>query len=639
MQLTWYILTLFLGAGLSAGICIHLAKRCRRRSLAQLAELQKSEEQYRRVVNSVHDIIFSINLEGRYTFVNQAGLQLTGYSESEILQMNISQLIAPTQDFDVLMSAIRQATRNPNDNTAHLVYDIHTKTGEIRTLDLAATIERDAQNQPIGIFGVARDITARQKAEEELLDLKEKAESANRAKSEFLANMSHEIRTPMNAILGYAQILEGESNLSTRQLQAIDTMRKSGEHLLKLINDVLDISKIEAGREILNCVDMDLEGILQNLNDMFKMRCQYKKLIWSLTSNIPHNKVKGDEQKLRQVLINLLGNAVKFTDQGSVSLTVNALDQNRYYFEVTDTGPGIPQESRNLIFEPFQQHETGKHMGGTGLGLSISQRYVELMGGNLKLISQSAEGAQFCFTITLPPSQTVTEEPTQKNWDQVTHIANQQLVHALIVDDEQTNCDILSQILSQIGVTVRVVNSGEEALTYTQKQIPDIVFTDIRMPKMSGIQLRKRLLEIPNTQNLKIVAVTASVFEHQRDQYLIEGFDDFIDKPLRIERVYECLANLLNLTYEYEEMEIEMQTSESNWEDAIIPDELATQLLNATDIHDITTIRKTLNTVEELGDPEKQLADHLRECCRQFDIEAVRHTLEKLSRFSLLNAE
>ena len=640
MQIIFYILTFLVGAGFTASICFHLAKRCRQKSSAQLAQLQKSEYQYRRVVNSVNDIIFTIDLEGNYTFVSQSGLQMTGYTEAEVLNMNMCQLIATPEDLDIIMSAMRQAIRGENNTPARLTYDIQTKTGDLRTLEVTATIERDKDQQPIGFFGVARDITARHKAEEELLDLKEKAEAANRAKSEFLANMSHEIRTPMNAILGYAQILEGGANLSPTQLQAIDTMRKSGEHLLNLINDILDISKIEAGREILNCTDIDLENLLQNLSPMFEVKCQQKNLKWSLTHNVPENKVKGDEQKLRQVLINLLGNAVKFTETGQVSLTVNALEKNRYYFEVTDTGPGILEEYRHTIFEPFQQDESNQQVGGTGLGLSISQRYVELMGGKLKLISQTNEGAQFCFTITLPPSQTPVEKPvTTPNWSQVSHIANNQKVHALIVDDVKTNCDILSQMLTQIGITVDIASSGEEALNKLKTSVPDIVFTDIHMPHMSGIQLRKKISTCPHSKNLKIVAVTASVLEHQRDHYIVEGFDDFLDKPLRIERVFECLANLLNITYEYmPESDTQSLHTASNYDNVILPEELVAHLINAADIHDITSLRKHIDTLATLGEPEKLLAEHLRTACHQFDMESIRNTLNKLTKLPLLQA-
>ena len=250
----------------------------------------------------------------------------------------------------------------------------------------------------------------------------EEAEHANKAKSTFLANMSHEIRTPMNAILGYTQILERASDLPMHHHRSVESIGQSGDHLLGLINDVLDISKIEAGREEFNASDFDLQVLVTGLGSMFEMRCREKNLKWKSHENIVTDYVTGDESKLRQVLINLLGNAVKFTQEGEVTLSVESVEDEQVRFEVRDTGPGIPKEQQAAIFEPFHQEKEGIRYGGTGLGLAISLRYVELMGGVVDIGSESGNGAHFFFTLPLPAAQALAAEDSTVDWSAVLHL-------------------------------------------------------------------------------------------------------------------------------------------------------------------------------------------------------------------------
>ena len=452
------------------------------------------------------------------------------------------------------------------------------------------------------------------------------AEAANESKSVFLANMSHEIRTPMNAILGYAQILDAAENLPKEHRKAVETIEQSGEHLLGLINAILDISKIEAGREQPNPTDFNLQGLLEGLSRMFEMRCYQKRLNWKLDADIGEKYVHGDEGKLRQVLINLLGNAVKFTEFGEVKMTVEARDGNQYLFSVLDTGAGIPEDKQASIFEPFRQEKEGMRQGGTGLGLAISRRHVQLMGGDMTLVSTPGEGAQFSFTLTLPPGQAVAE--TETDWSGVNHLADGHSVHALVVDDVTSNREVLSQMLTMIGATVETAENGKEALDLIARKMPDIVFMDIRMPGMDGTETLAHLFERYGREATVVIAVTASVFEHQRMQYLDMGFNGFIDKPIRAEQIYENLVEHLGAEYTYAKAEESTEIPvEADLEVVDLSSELYSRLKNAAEEYSITDLRAVLIDIREEA---PALAKRLDNLAGQFDMEGIQAVVEEL---------
>jgi len=491
----------------------------------------------------------------------------------------------------------------------------------------------------------------------ELEEAKDAAESANRAKSTFLANMSHEIRTPMNAILGYAQILQREPNLPPDQRQAVGTIKSSGNHLLALINDVLDLSKIEAGRLELNENDFELNTLIDTLSTMFQMRCEQKGLDWRVewlnglaARSTERILVHGDEGKLRQVLINLLGNAVKFTEAGEIILRITSpLDvrlqsgdlpaeaghpEKVYRFEVADTGMGISHQDQAKIFDPFHQGEQNAKNGGTGLGLAIAKRYIELMRGELDLESESGSGSRFFFTIPLADaaSDTIAE---MSEWSGVTRLAEGYDVKALIADDTEVNRNVLSKMLADLGVEVIEAENGQQAVEMFREHRPDVMFMDIRMPVMDGMEAAQQILEdlgeCDGETSFRpiIVAISASTLKHEQEEYLQAGFDDFIGKPFRFERVCECLANLLKVKFETDEAdEGEEQLLETP--PVTLPEELLVQLKAAAKGYRVTELKDHLNEIEMVGLAGQKLAKRLSELILNYDMDAVLKILSEI---------
>ncbi|MUG94999.1 response regulator [Scytonema sp. UIC 10036] len=419
------------------------------------------------------------------------------------------------------------------------------------------------------------------------------ADAANHAKSEFLANMSHELRTPLNAILGFTQLMSRDRNLSQENQQNLEIINRAGEHLLNLINDILEMSKIEAGRTTLNINSFDLHHLLDNLQQMLHLRAVSKglELVFELDANLPQN-VKTDASKLRQVLLNLLGNAIKFTHSGRVTLRVkmgygemgmenweNTNAQfsmpNALLFEVQDTGAGIAPHEIDLLFEAFGQTETGREsQQGTGLGLAICRKYVHLMGGKISVSSALGKGSTFAFHIPIELTSQ-SENMTSPVPNRVIGLApNQPEYRILVVDDAIDSRLLLVKLLSAIGFSVREANNGTQAILEWESWHPHVVLMDMRMPGMDGyeatrqIKAREKALTnansqspIPNPkskiQNPKsptlIIALTASAFEEQKTSMIQAGCNDFIKKPFREEFLLEQLRQYLGLQYLYKE--------------------------------------------------------------------------------------
>lgn len=548
-------------------------------------ELRQSQQFLNRVIEILPVGFFAKDVRNdyRYVFVNRCAEPVVGFNPEQGIGFNDHELQFPEALADRWRredeSVVNQQVMVENPG-----YELVLPTGKhliIRSLKFPLVND---QGNVTHLLCLTEDITERKQREEELRLAKDAAEAANRAKSTFLANMSHELRTPLNVILGFTQLMERENALSDRQRNFITTINRSGEHLLNLINDVLEMSKIEAGRITLNPEPFDLRHLLDTLQEMFRIRAEAKRL--AITFYLPPalpSTVIADEGKLRQVLINLLSNAVKFTERGSISLSVSLEDdedtdfqatlsaeQLLLHFTVTDTGIGIAPNEIDQLFQPFVQTASGLQVKeGTGLGLTISRQFVQLMGGDIQLQSQPGQGSTFTFQIPVTLTQVAITHPPTRQRPVLGIAPNQSTYRLLIVDDRIDNCNLLTHLLQSFGFETRTANNGQEAIAQWQTWHPHLIWMDMRMPVMDGYEATRQIRALERSQTsevsedlrglspppcvTKIIALTASAFEEQRTTILAAGCDDFVRKPFREQLLFDKLTEHLGVQFIYAE--------------------------------------------------------------------------------------
>ena len=473
------------------------------------------------------------------------------------------------------------------------------------------------------------------------------AQNANKAKSRFLANMSHELRTPLNAILGFTQLMTRDASIGAEQQENLKIINRSGEHLLKLINDILEMSKIEVGQITLNENHFDLHLMLKSIEEMLRLKAEAKelKLLFNISPDVPQV-IYTDEGKLRQILINLLGNALKFTDNGMITLTVK-LEENcslspdkidflfsdtcALFFSVEDTGAGIAPEEMGQLFTPFEQTNIGRVSNeGTGLGLSICHKFVELMGGELQVQSTVGQGSTFFFNILLRmPGTTLKETISQvKSLPRkvVGLAAGQSQKRILAVDDVAASRLLLSKLLSSIGFAVQEAGDGEEAIAVWQRWHPDLILMDMRMPKINGYEATKRIKAQEKGQETIIIALTASAFEEEKVVILSAGCDDFMRKPFKEDELLAKIGQYLAVDYLYEESEdatpeperLLMELTSENL--TVMPTQWRSQLYEAAAQVDNQEIFKLLT---EIPDEYESLARGLENLAEQFRCDKI----------------
>lgn len=655
--------------------------------------LWESQQFAQRIAASTPNIIYIYNLE-TYTnlYTNRELTTTLGYTPEQVQAMGdrfLSSLIHPDDvaHFETLFQRIRSLSDH---EILEVEYRMRQADGNWCWLyDRMAVFKRDAQGRVIQHIGVVQDITDRKQLESELrqmnaelerrveertLDLEQAmraAEAASRAKSTFLANMSHELRTPLNAILGFSQLLSRDTRLPTQQQERIGIINRSGEHLLNLINDILEMSKIESGRVTLTPKNFDLFYLLKNLGDLFRLKAESKGL--NLTIQMSQTQVavpryiQADEGKLRQVLTNLLSNAIKFTQSGGVTLTVQAAHQPLFTqtaadtsvladpsapadcpwwigFQVKDTGPGIDPAEYGIVFEPFVQTQTGQlSQEGTGLGLPISRQFVQLMGGDLTVYSSPGEGATFQFAIPVTVVQS-DELPTQRCRRKVIGLAaDQPRYRLLVVEDNPENRQFLVQFLQLIGFEVKAAQNGQEAVALWQQWQPHLIWMDMRMPIMDGYEATRqiRALSASSHSTPKILALTASAFEDECTAILSAGCDDVVCKPATEATLLAKIAEHIGVTYSYEDnyeespepasesLELAALIAQpvaavsSEWLAEVLPlmpAEWIVQLQQAARIADEELI---VQLIEQLPPTQSQLAHGLRALVYEFQLDKL----------------
>jgi PAS domain S-box-containing protein len=587
------------------------------------AELSESRAILRAVLDNAPALVSVRDLDERFILVNRRYEQVLGVREADILGRRLDDVFAP--------ELAEQFRRKSSDALREGVPVRHemmlTVDGEERCFLAQRYPLTGEDGRLTGVCGIASDITDLKRAETERQARRE-AEAASEAKSAFLATMSHELRTPLNAILGYAQILRGDRSLDERKLTQIETIHRSGEHLLALIEDILDVSRIEAGKLQLHAEPVDMDEFLLAIADVMELKAREKGLAFVLDAPTGQAlAVEADERRLRQVLLNLIGNAVKFTERGQVILRARRLEEDqsrvRLRFEVEDSGIGIEPDELATLFQPFQQAAgVQRRYGGTGLGLSISRELVRLMGSELLVDSRRGSGSRFWFDLQLPRASRGTVLESRRAAQPIVGYAGERR-RVLVVDDIEANRRLLVDMLSSLGFETDEAPDGEAALARAEAAPPQLVVMDSVMPVMDGLEATAQFRQRPALNRLPIIVVSASAAALDREASLAAGADAFLPKPVDIDRLLQEIGALLRLTWIRDASARAVPQAARAAGLVAPPAAEAETLYRLARTGNMRSISAHADRIEALGAPYGPLAQHLRALAERCQSRAI----------------
>jgi PAS domain S-box-containing protein len=599
------------------------------------ADLEANRLNFKTLFDSIEEFLFIITTNGIIRHFNPIVENVLGYTHTDLLGAHISQL-----------KEIHLKKTDSAHNPIQFPECLITQDGQVIHIETRMT--RGKWSGEDVYYCLSRDVTERKKYETELNRLnqqlqelnqelehrvnertselneaKKMAETANDAKSEFLANMSHELRTPLNGILGYTQILNRDTNLSEKQKNALSVMHKSGEHLLMLINDILDLSKIESGKIELFPEVIVLDDYLENIVDIIRVRAMQKniQLVYQKASDVP-SAVMADAKRLRQILLNLLGNAVKFTPKGKVIFDISKTKQGMC-FKFIDTGIGISLEYQKDIFQSFYQiNASVRQTQGTGLGLAISKRLITMMNSQLQLNSSPGKGSTFWFEVNLPEvdyHRSISKQSTLK----LPFSAGKNF-KILIVDDQTENRLMLKEMLLPHGFQLFEAINGVDAIEKALECFPDIILMDITMPEMDGLEATSRIKKIPLLKKTFVIVVTAGVMGNAKKQCFESGCDDFIAKPVHIDDLLSKLIKHLNI----EPSKKSQDNKDRQTEKELIPpnSELLLHLNQLAIKGNIIQIKKEAQALKK-SQEFKNFGQQLFDLAQAFNINEIKHMI------------
>ena len=613
-------------------IAVAIAEEERRSALMRLAE---SEARARLIVDTAHDAFIGIDSAGRIASWNAQAEATFGWTRDEVVGANLAETIIPPTFREAHNNGMRrfhETGEAPVVNQRLELTALH-RSGREFPVELTITSPMPVEN---GFFFGAflRDISDRRQRDAELRTARDSAVAATRAKSEFLANMSHELRTPLNGVLGYTQLLQRDRALNAVQHEALEAISKCGSQLLDLINDVLDLSKIEAGRLDLEEAPTDLAKLITDLTYVVAETANRKqlRLTMSRAPDVPPT-VLLDGRHLRQVLLNLLGNAIKFTDAGEVQLVISLTDEGRLCFAVSDTGVGVEPEALSEIFAAFAQTKTGAAAGGTGLGLTICNHLVTRMGGDLKVESVVGAGSRFWFTLPLVLGREGThaayEEPGTTVPSLYARLAPGSRLTALVVDDSTANRRILASLLESAGVQVITAAGGLEAIELARAHHPQVVFMDLKMSDLDGLEATRRLAQDPITAAIPVIAVTASAIGDIRQTARDAGCVDYLSKPVRAQLLFAMLQTHLGVRFV-------SAGDDSSRRDTALTDfdrrlEISTRLRNAVALGDVSDIQQLAHHLMQGDLAEVAVGERINRLAISFDFDGLSELADSLA--------